>query len=237
MKKVKPIGDVRQPGICVYCGAVPETRDHVPSRVLLDEPFPDDLPTVPACGICNHSFSEDEEYLACFLECVVCGTTDPEVLRRQKIGRILAVNPRLRQRIDYAREGYDNWHPEAESIRNVVLKLARGHAAFELFPGIEELGFPTLRGPSGFAVMALDSLSDKERSSFEDVWAPELGLLPEIGSRAFVRCVEGNSDHLGYGDGWVVVQPGRYRYAVTESDGVLVRMVLREYLACEVRWS
>ena len=127
--------------------------------------------------------------------------------------------------------------PEDESIRNVVLKLARGHAAFELFPRIEELGFPTLRGPSGFAVTALDLLSDKERSSFEDVWAPEHGLLPEIGSRAFVRCVEGNSDHLGHGEGRVVVQSGRYRYAVTESDGVLVRMVLREYLASEVRWS
>jgi hypothetical protein len=33
------------------------------------------------------------------------------------------------------------------------------------------------------------------------------------------------------------VQPDRYRYVVAESDGVLVRIVLREYLGCEVRWD
>lgn len=99
------------------------------------------------------------------------------------------------------------------------------------------MGFPTLGEPSELAVTALDLLSDRERSSFEDTWSTEFDLLPEIGSRAFVRCVEGNPDQLEYGDGWIVVQPDRYRYAVVESDGVLVRMVLREYLACEVRWK
>ena len=37
--------------------------------------------------------------------------------------------------------------------------------------------------------------------------------------------------------GWVVVQPDRYRYAVVETGGVVVRMVLSEYLACEVVWE
>lgn len=237
MKKVRPTGDVRQPDICVYCGGTPDTRDHVPSKVLLDEPFPDDLPAVPACRACNHSFSADEEYLACLLECIVCCTTDPQALQRKKISDALMANPRLRHRIDKAQEGRLNWRPEAASIRNVVLKLARGHVAFELFPAIGEMGFPTLGEPSELAVTALDLLSDRERSSFEDTWSTEFDLLPEIGSRAFVRCVEGNPDQLEYGDGWIVVQPDRYRYAVVESDGVLVRMVLREYLACEVRWK
>jgi hypothetical protein len=38
---------------CVYCGRVTETRDHVPSRVLLDEPYPDNLPVVPSREACN----------------------------------------------------------------------------------------------------------------------------------------------------------------------------------------
>ena len=38
--------------------------------------------------------------------------------------------------------------------------------------------------------------------------------------------------------GWITAQLGRYRYlAATTVDGVLVRTVLSEYLACEVAWS
>jgi len=33
--------DERLTGMCVYCGAHPETRDHVPSKVLLDKPYRD----------------------------------------------------------------------------------------------------------------------------------------------------------------------------------------------------
>ncbi|TDP73113.1 hypothetical protein DES47_102859 [Roseateles toxinivorans] len=31
--------DDRLTGICVYCGTRPDTRDHSPSKVLLDEPY------------------------------------------------------------------------------------------------------------------------------------------------------------------------------------------------------
>ena len=44
-------------------------------RILL---YPIHMPTVQSCGNCNNGFSDDEEYLACFIECVVCGATDPE---------------------------------------------------------------------------------------------------------------------------------------------------------------
>lgn len=137
VKKVRPTGDVRQPDICVYCGGTPETRDHVPSKVLLDEPFPDDLPAVPACRACNHSFSADEEYLACLLECIVCCTTDPQALQRKKISDALMANPRLRHRIDKAQEGRLNWRPEAASIRNDVLKLAGGTSPLSSFRLLE----------------------------------------------------------------------------------------------------
>ena len=39
-------------------------------------------------------------------------------------------------------------------------------------------------------------------------------------------------------DGWVVVQEGVYRYAVSRGeDGLSVRIVISEYLATEVVWS
>jgi hypothetical protein len=80
-------------------------------------------------------------------------------------------------------------------------------------------------------------LSDEKRSSFEQIAADKIDLWPEIGSRAFLRAFGKSPDRLPISDGWVVVQPDRYRYAVSETGGVLVRVVLSEYLACEVVWE
>ena len=38
-------------------------------------------------------------------------------------------------------------------------------------------------------------------------------------------------------EGWVIVQDDVYRYAVAQEDGLLVRSVIRNYLATEVYWS
>ena len=42
--------DDRFKDACAYCGNNADTRDHVPSKVLLDEPLPPDLPVVAACA-------------------------------------------------------------------------------------------------------------------------------------------------------------------------------------------
>lgn len=52
---------------CVYCAAPAITRDHVPPKALLEEPWPPNLRTVPACEACNGSWSLDEQYLALVL--------------------------------------------------------------------------------------------------------------------------------------------------------------------------
>ena len=50
-------------GKCAYCGELRElTDDHVPPRLLLGEPYPDNLITVPACEPCNRGFQRDDEY-------------------------------------------------------------------------------------------------------------------------------------------------------------------------------
>ncbi|MGD0649715.1 MAG: hypothetical protein ABSA97_00995 [Verrucomicrobiia bacterium] len=36
---------------------------------------------------------------------------------------------------------------------------------------------------------------------------------------------------------WIVVQPGRYRYLASVGDGVIIRLVISEYLGCEVIWD
>ena len=225
--------DKRLTGMCVYCGAQPDTRDHVPSKILLDEPFPAQLPVVQSCEHCNSSFSLDEQYLASFIECVICGTVDTAGLHRPKIRLILNGNPALQHRIEASqkrdREDTLLWQPEIDRVRKIVLKLARGHFAYEHYPKLDE--------PLEVTFAPLPALSEEEQAAFENLTSDKLELWPEIGSRAFLRACGKSPDRFEQSGGWVVVQPGRYRYAVVETIGVLVRMVLSEYLACAVSWE
>ena len=217
---------------CVYCGSIADSRDHVPSKILLDDPLPHDLPVVKACSPCNSGFSLDEEYLACFVECVIAGSVNPELLSRQKIRSILSRKKDLAHRIISCKRDSDNgtllWEPELERVHNVVVKLAKGHAAYELFPQCDE--------PEQLQVFPLIAISETEKDDFENMGSGDVSGWPEIGSRAFIRAcgAESFSDQPGP---WIVVQPGRYRYAVDEYGGVLVRIVLAEYLACIVSWK
>ncbi|HEY7769949.1 MAG TPA: hypothetical protein VIB55_17395, partial [Longimicrobium sp.] len=77
--------DERHSLYCAYCGDVPSTADHVPSKVLLDQPFPENLPVVRCCITCNNRFSRDEPYVACLIECVISGSVDIDRVRREKV--------------------------------------------------------------------------------------------------------------------------------------------------------
>jgi hypothetical protein len=224
--------DERLTGICIYCGGSPDTRDHVPSRILLDDPLPENLAVVDACTVCNQSFSLDEEYLACFLECVLAGSTDTSRLSRDKINRALSRNARLSSRIQASARIDDHhgltWEPEYERVQHIAVKLARGHAAYEL-------SLPQLDDPESVFVSSLLAMTKWDRKAFENAGLGEPRLLPEVGSRAFFRAVGARP----YGDQagpWVVVQPGRYRYSVDQFGGIRVQIVLAEYLACAVEW-
>ena len=223
--------DERLKGFCVYCGSSPSTRDHVPSRVLLDEPYPPQLPVVSACRQCNQSFSSDEEYLACLIEVVVRGSLEPAALGRPRVRRTLAHSWKLRKRIRESQEPTTppRWLPETDRVSNVVLKLARGHCAHELQPQLED--------PTHLVFSPLLSLTAQARKDFEQAaLSGQIGGWPELGSRSFLRALGEPVDSFEEIDGWTVVQPGRYRYVVSEDGGVLVRMVLSEYLACEAYW-
>jgi hypothetical protein len=226
----KLFADERLTGLCVYCGGDPSTRDHVPSRVLLDEPFPIDLPVVPACQSCNNSFSLDEQYLACLIECAITGSAVPDLLRREKVRRILLKNPALASRIAAGRHedqsGQALWTFELDRVQNVVLKLARGHAAYEYSE--QRLEEPRRLSFSPFCAMSPEQLRSFEASRLECLW-------PELGNRAFFRAVELDTEGV-FDAGWRVVQEGRYRYSTSHSGQAAVRLVLSEYLACEVVW-
>lgn len=225
--------DERLASSCVYCGGSAETRDHVPSRFLLDDPLPGNLPVVEACAECNQSFSLDEEYVGCLIDCALTGTAKPSAAHREKVRRALERNASLAGRLDGCKRvdslGTLVWMPEADRVRAVVLKLARGHAAFEL-------SLPQLDDPASIDAVPLLAMPAAHRDSFERASAGELRGWPEVGSRAFLRAC-GAFPYSDQAGPWVVVQSGRYRYSVDQPGGVTVRIVIGEYLACQVDWE
>jgi hypothetical protein len=231
MRQIKNSGDDRNNGFCVHCGGLFETDDHAPSKVFLDDPFPENLSASPSCAACNNGFSKDEEYLACFLECVMSGTTDPEGLIRPNIANRMRRSPKLRERIESCRQVVGDqiiWNPETGRVKRILLKLARCHVAFEF-------NEPRLDKPTRVNYKPLQLMKENERKRFESVESlDDRTGWPEVGSRAMSRLLVFGSSI--YDEGWLNVQDERYRFLVSQDDGLIVRMVIRGYLACEVVW-
>ena len=113
-------------------------------------------------------------------------------------------------------------------MKRVLVKLARGHATFELnTPRVEE--------PNVYWARPLVALTADDRNYFEGRSDSLIGFWPEVGSRMLTRLVESESGV--FEDGWIVVQKNRYRYRPCWEDGVRIFMELRGYLACEVGWT
>ena len=79
----------------------------------------------------------------------------------------------------------------------------------------------------------LVSLGDVNKDNFFKV--DEEALFPEVGSRAWVNKFEPKyQDSIG---AWNEVQKGNYIYYLSQNNGYTVKIVLRNYLACEIIWD
>jgi len=228
MQQLPNYGDVRTLAYCAFCGGQTGTKDHCPSKVFLDEPLPTNLFVVAACLECNNGFSADEEYFACLIACVVAGSTEPEDIEREKIRRILTAKPALKARIERSKsmpDGRATFMPEWDRARKVLIKLAKGHALYELHELCAE-------EPDHVGLQPLTLMTDEQRDEFEN---PEASSVwPEVGSRAMQRLVEGKDMSPS---GWIVVQEGRYRYNASIVEGRDIRIVINEYLAAHICWN
>lgn len=229
--------DKRHKAWCIHCGevlaSVETNLDHVPSKSILDRPFPENLPTIRICRSCNTSFSNDEEYFIAFLGSVLAGTADPDHQVVERAEKTLSQNFRLQDeieaqlRVEKDSDGNDRvvFVPDIERIRNVVIKNARGHILFEH-------GQPALGEPTSVAIEPLQNLTPEAVRLFETIdYGPG---WPEVGSRLMSRLISGEDMRP---DGWVIVQPNIYRFAVVDDGRFFVRTVIREYLATEVVWD
>lgn len=236
MDQIEEFVDERLKAWCLHCGGwlaeLETSRDHVPSRCLLKEPYPENLPVVEICNACNAGFSLDEEYVVAFIGVVFAGSTAPERQHTSKARRTLKRNTSLRARFERGKEEFRTgggekrvvWTPETDRVNRVILKNARGHAFFEY-------GEPMIGEPEHVWSAPLEMMNAEQRADFEKM---DMGFgWPEVGSRMMTRVLTGQ-DLSG---AWVVVQDGVYRYAVVEQGVMLVRSVLYEYLGTETYWS
>jgi len=230
MRQIRTFSDHRLDEMCSYCGGTPETRDHVPSRILLDNPFPENLPVVPCCEKCNQDFSLDEEYFACAIECILHGTTDLDKLKREKIKSILSKKIQLKKKIESSFVFQNNkvlCKIEEDRFRKVAIKLAKGHAKYENSE-------PQLEEPISVVIKPLIQMTKEEVDNF--FASQEIYKLPEVGSRALQNVLIDRGRNVR--TQWTIVQYNNYKYCVLEDFGkLIVRIVIWDYLAIEVIWK
>jgi hypothetical protein len=226
MRAYPVFADSRLGGECIYCGGPPETREHVPPRVFLDKPYPDNLFVVDSCASCNASYALDEEYLACLIEVVRCGTTDPAKLSRESISATLRRQPALAARIEASVESLDGRfavRPEHGRVERVLEKIARGLAVFENAEAVRDADAVVRYWP-------FHELEPEALERFLELPAPT--VLPEVGSRMLSRVLL--TDGVVTNE-WQLVQPGRFSYAIEILDrGTRVKMIVGDLIAAEV---
>lgn len=242
MDQLNNYADDRLINGCIYCGGLEQTREHVPSKVLLSKPFPNNLPVMKACFECNNGYSEDEAYVACLIASVFSGSADPDKIENARAAKILRSNSSLRNKISAAlneTEGHLIVEIEQSRLLNVIRKLAIGHAAFEL-------SIVLRHEPTWTNWFFIQDLSEEQKGKYNAPHFPE--LLGEIGSRNLQReCVteltlqnsEGKLEkHALITNDWVEVQESIYRYhTIHEGSGVLVKITFSEFIGAEIFWE
>lgn len=207
--------------MCCYCAvAVGTTRDHVPSKILLDKPYPENLMTVPCCEKCNNSFSADEEYVAALIEKSWNGCLDDDFIERDAVRKSLRHSESIRARLDNLFSKDDNGilflNFEESRLINVMGKTALGLARYEcgkIFTLKKVV--PFLR----------DNLTAEALELFESRMLCH-EQFPEVGSRLLSQIVESGNVMAAR---WKEVQPNRFRYMIRQRrNGVEVRLVFSE---------
>lgn len=228
---------------CIYCGALADTREHVPSKTFLDKPLPSDLPVLPACKKCNNGFSADELYTKTYIECL------KEVLLNNNLD-YLSILPDDRKEIKEAKTSIIETLDRKELVYDgrvgrVLRKLAVGHAVYELSEGYPSFSDKWIPFYTKYVVRA--TISETEWNDLEYAEAMDDKMLPEMGSRVYRNFLvvqiplgnfEGNNSpnfNLLLLD-WTDIQDGVYRYVayIDTSDKLVVKMIIMDFLYGEV---
>lgn len=216
---------------CIYCGNSADTREHTPSKAFLNEPFPENLPTVPACFKCNNGYSSDEEYVSCYLDVLKSKIYDDYVIKSKTAERLeknIELSTALKEQIQTV-DGQVHFKYDEKRLINVLVKLARGHAGYE-FDYVNLDCEPSIW--YGFAF----NMTPEEIQAFNEITL--MDKMPDVGARVYNRLCVVEDSQTGKAIytflEWVPVQENEYRYNVyfDESGSVCVKIAIGEMLFC-----
>lgn len=220
---------------CIYCGKHATTREHVPSKAFLVKPYPENMATVPACFECNNGFSDDENYMSCFLDILKAAVFKEYVCREDTVRR-LKHDDKLRELIHnqiVSNDAEVRFTFDEKRFFRIIVKLAKGHAGFE----VDHICFDDNQISVGF-----DFVFNMTREAIEQFEViSQTDIVPEIGSRGsaapFIMQNVETGEALGFRF-WNDVQENQYRYQVTYSEdgGICVKIVIYEILYCRVNF-
>jgi hypothetical protein len=178
---------LKLPDVCVYCGAPADTRDHVPPRLLLEEPLPLNLLTVPACRRCNNGYSDDERYVRDALHVVGFGEMSREkTAPGGVVARSLEHSPLLGQKMNRAHVAGENgrilFQPALDRFSRVMAKIGAGlwFGQYRRYMAASRFKCEAVEHTQRISSWLVDLASDRGKS-------PHSGW-PEVGSRR-LRCV------------------------------------------------
>ena len=221
---------------CIYCGSPATTREHVPSKAFLVEPYPENLATVPACFGCNNGFSDDEKYVSCFLD-VLKEAVYKDYVRRADTVRRLAKDDNLKKLLDeqiITNNGEVHYAFDEDRLCRILVKLAKGHAGFE----VDHICFDDAQVSLRYGFVF--NMSEEAIDEFEEI--PQADIAPEVGSRGCITPFVVQNIETGEAFGfmlWNDVQEDQYRYQVSynENGGICVQIVIYEMLYCRVDFN
>ena len=242
--ELRPFAEFSRNGThyCIYCGRPADTREHIPPKAFLQKPLPTNLPVLPACKRCNNGFSSDELYVRTYIECLKAVYTDGNLAVIEKA-------PSDRKEIRDAKESVktaieSNRITFDKRIGRILLKLAIGHATYELTEGYRSHKWGG--SPLYTKYIIRSTVSEEAWNDLEYAELLNDRLLPELGSRVFrniyvisplLKTLDGNNEqatNLCFLD-WTDIQDGIYRYiAYFEDDRLIVKMILMDFLYGEV---
>ena len=163
------------------------------------------------------------------------GTLYPDPIEQEEASKVLRSNRHIVRELRDGPDGqmplFDNLkpftiYPDPNRISRVIVKNARGHIHHELAESVHG-------APDHIAFKPLHLMSEAEHHVFFQDNSDRLGVWPEVGSRMMERIMTG----ADMDDGWIVVEPERYRFSLDWHGDVTVKSVIWDYLATETTWS
>jgi hypothetical protein len=229
---------------CIYCGAVANSREHIPSKIFLEKPYPNNLLLVPSCKTCNNYFSYDELYTWFAIQILkkeyyrsIYITSETYEDRFKKHSPIIAkvhkdvesfcLSKDLNQKDDI-------YNFKSKRIERILWKLAVGHSVFELsecyYTGDEEWNISITY--SFLPTLSLNEIDDMNASIDISNYP-----LPEVGSRIFehIYVLQPKINYKCYKGflmlDWIDIQKMKYRYTCANlGDRIVVKIVINEFL-------